>query len=76
MTKAGFVEVLKRQGYKVDKDAPYPTVYVDKKEISRTYIAVKLLAKNVGYNHTFGVKPKKIETRIIDDIPEKENNHG
>lgn len=74
MTKAGFVEVLKKHGYKIDRDAAYPTVFVKKEDISKTYVEVKLLAKSVGYNHTFGVKPNKIETRIVDDIPEKEEN--
>ena len=73
MTKAGFVEVLKKQGYKVDKDAAYPTVFAKKEEMSKTYLTIKLLANKVGYSHTFGVKPNKIETRVIADIPEKED---
>lgn len=71
MDKARFRDILERQGYRVDKQATYPTVLVngDKKVVADTYKAVKLLANKVGYTHTFGVK-KTIETLVVEDLPE------
>lgn len=72
MSKAAFEELLRREGYQVERDAAYPTVIVMEGKKRETYNKVKLLAIKVGYNHTFGIKESNIETRVIDGPPETE----
>lgn len=85
MDKLRFKELLKKEGYRVADDAAYPTVIVEEDKVSKTYISLKLLAKKVGYNHTFGVKKSNIKTKVVDgpeatieskviDWPEEEEN--
>ena len=60
MTKEQFIEVLKKKGFtNVGMDDNIPTVTLvgaDKKEVKRNYISVGLIAKKVGYTHSFRVK--------------------
>ena len=76
MTKAGFVEALKKVGYKVNEGNSCPTVLVkDSKDISQTWKAVKLFATKVGYNHSFAVKKEGTgvtESRVV-DFPEEDD---
>ena len=59
MSKEEFVEVLKKAGYggaHIDKGmATVDLVGVDKAELKKVYINVGLLAKKVGYKHSFRV---------------------
>lgn len=59
MTKDGFVEVLKKAGYggaHIDKGmVTVDLVGVDKAELKKVYINVGLIAKKVGYKHSFRV---------------------
>ena len=59
MTKDGFVEVLKKAGYgSAHISAGMVTVDlvgVDKAELKKAYINVGLIAKKVGYKHSFRV---------------------
>ena len=74
MDKASFRNYLKKVGYRVKDTDSYPIVYVDgdKAELSKTYMEVKMIAKNVGYRHSFGVKKKEIEAEVVDDLPVSE----
>ena len=60
MEKAKFVEILKKAGYgsaKIEDNKPTVTlVGADKAEVKRVYINVGLIAKKVGYKHSWGVK--------------------
>lgn len=71
MDKWRFVEVLRREGYKVLKDAAYPTVVASVGEKNKLYAKVKLLANKVGYKHTFGIIESNITTTVIDDEDSK-----
>lgn len=75
MTKAGFVETLKKAGYKVTEGDSCPTVFVkEAKDISKTWRDIKLFATKVGYNHSFAVKKEEtgvIESRVV-DFPEED----
>lgn len=63
MDKQKFVEVLKRSGYgSVAVENGIPTVTIagaDKAEVKRVYINVGLIAKKVGYKHSFRVQNMK-----------------
>lgn len=69
MDKWRFNELLKKEGFRTEKDASYPTVLVngDKSVVAATYKQIKLLANKVGYTHSFGVKRSVVETEILDD---------
>ena len=60
MDKSKFVEVLKKAGYQSAAiEGGKPTVFLvgaTKQEVKQNYIHVGLLAKKVGYKHSFGVK--------------------
>ena len=59
MSKEAFVEVLKKAGYSsahVEKGAvTVDLVGVDKAELKKVYINIGLIAKKVGYKHSFRV---------------------
>jgi hypothetical protein len=59
MTKDGFVEVLKKAGYgsaHIGKGmVTIDLVGADKDELKKAYINVGLIAKKVGYKHSFRV---------------------
>lgn len=59
MTKEDFIEVLKKKGYgsaHIDKGmVTVDLVGVDKEELKKNYISVGLIAKKVGYKHSFRV---------------------
>ena len=59
MSKEKFVEVLKKAGYgsaHIDKGiVTVDLVGVDKAELKKAYINVGLIAKKVGYKHSFRV---------------------
>ena len=59
MTKDGFVEVLKKAGYggaHIDNGVvTIDLVGADKDELKKTFINVGLIAKKVGYKHSFRV---------------------
>ena len=78
MTKAGFVETLKKAGYKAVEGDSCPTVFVkEAKDISSTWKNVKLLATKVGYNHSFAVKKEETgvtETKVV-DFPEEDDGN-
>lgn len=67
MDKWRFKEVLKKEGYRVDKNESIPTVIVKNGEKSTTYLKIKLLANKAGYKHSFGVKESNIVTTVVDE---------
>ena len=60
MDKQKFVDVLKKAGYSsavIEDNKPTVTfVGVDKATLKRAYINIGLIAKKVGYKHSWGVK--------------------
>ena len=78
MTKAGFVETLKKAGYKAVEGDSCPTVFVkEAKDISKTWRDIKLFATKVGYNHSFAVRKEETgvtESRVV-DFPEEDDGN-
>lgn len=68
ISKDEFMDILEINGFKVTYDDNMPVVLCDDTEgVGDVAVLVKKIAKDTGYNYSWGVRPLKMQ-KIFDEM--------